>query len=60
MPNREVGRKKTDLPIAPMTHIVKRVANKARISLSSFFSSVLLLEGTFMEFIITYYNFQQN
>lgn len=45
--------KKAHLPIAPITHIVNRVANRARISLSSFFSNVLLLEGTFMEFIIT-------
>jgi len=45
---------KTDLPIAPITHIEKRVAKRARISLSSFFSNVLLLEGTFIEFIITF------
>jgi hypothetical protein len=41
------------LPIAPMRHIMKSVAKRASISLSSFLSKVLLLEGTFMEFIMT-------
>ena len=50
---KEVNCKRTDLPMAPITHIVNRVAKRARISLSSFFSSVLLLDGTFIEFIIT-------
>jgi hypothetical protein len=50
---------RTDLPMAPMTHIEKRVPKRARISLSSFFSNVLLLEGTFIEFIITYDSFPQ-
>lgn len=39
--------------MAPIKHIIKRVANRVSISLSSFLSSVLLLEGTFIEFIIT-------
>ena len=37
----------------PTTHMKKRPPNKANISLSSFLSKVLLLEGTFIEFIIT-------
>ena len=51
--NKEADCMKTDLPMAPIAHIEKRVAKRARISLSSFFSNVLLLEGTFIEFIIT-------
>ena len=37
----------------PTTHMKKRPPNNANISLSSFLSKVLLLEGTFIEFIIT-------
>jgi len=59
MLNKDIDCKRTDLPMAPITHIVKRVAKRARISLSSFFSNVLLLEGTFMEFIITCNSFLQ-
>jgi hypothetical protein len=55
--NKDINCKRSDLPMAPITHIVKRVAKRARISLSSFFSNVLLFEGTFMEFIITCNNF---
>lgn len=36
-----------------MKHITKRVANRVSMSLSSFLSNVLLLEGTFIVFIIT-------
>jgi hypothetical protein len=39
--------------MAPIKHIIKRVAKRASMSLSSFLSNVLLLEGTFIEFIIT-------
>ncbi|MFS8029355.1 hypothetical protein Hanom_Chr16g01521351 [Helianthus anomalus] len=41
------------LPIAPMRHKVRRTPKRVAITLSSFFSSVLLFEGTFMAFIIT-------
>lgn len=40
-------------PVAPMRHIMKRTQKIVIMSLSSFFSSVLLLEGIFMAFIIT-------
>jgi len=39
--------------MAPIKHIIKSVAKRASMSLSSFLSNVLLLEGTFIEFIIT-------
>lgn len=39
--------------MAPMRHILKRQPKRASMSLSSFLSNVLLLEGTFIEFIIT-------
>lgn len=48
----------TNLPMAPTKQIPKRVANSMSMSLSSFLSNVLLLEGTFIEFIITYNVFQ--
>lgn len=41
------------LAMAPIRHIKKRDPKRVSISLSSFLSSVLLLEGTFIEFIIT-------
>lgn len=40
--------------MAQIRHITVRVAKRARISLSSFRSNVLLLEGMFIEFIMTY------
>lgn len=46
--------KLSNLPMAPIRHIAKRVAKSVSMSLSSFLSNVLLLEGTFMVFIITF------
>lgn len=40
-------------PIAPIRHIVTRTQKIEIMSLSSFFSSVLLFDGAFMAFIIT-------
>ena len=39
--------------MAPIRHMAKRVTKSVSMSLSSFLSNVLLLEGTFMVFIIT-------
>lgn len=47
------GQKETNLPIAPIKHIMNKMQNRSNISLSSFRSSVLRFDGTFMEFIIT-------
>lgn len=56
--NRQTGKiemiELSNLPMDPIRHIMERVANRASISLSSFLSNVLLFEGIFMEFIITY------
>lgn len=41
------------LPMAPIMHMLKRVHRSASISLSSFLSIVLLLDGTFIAFIMT-------